>query len=241
MLLLGAVGLSFVEPPLLLPAGFGLPRLLSLLLLVVGVVAAVEHQLPIAQLHDPVRHAGDEVTVVGHKQGGAVVGHQGVLEHLLGRDVQVVGGLIQYQQVAGGEQHQGQGQPGLFPPGQLAHLLEHGVVTEAEVAQQAPHLGLGPVGHRLEEGVDHAAGEVEGLGLVLLEVAGHHVVFAQPRMALLRLLQPHDQSQQGGFAGPVRPHEGDAIAALHLQAGPQKQDPLPIAVGEVVDHGHLPA
>ena len=178
---------------------------------------------------------------MGDEQGGPLVLLQCILEHLLGGDVEVVGGLIQHQQVAGGEQHQGQGQPGLLAAAELAGLLEHRLVAEAEAAQQRAHLGLGPVGHRLEHRVDHRLGEIEGLGLVLLEVAGHHVVLPQPGEALIGGLQAHHQTQQRRLAGAVRPHEGDAIAPLHLQVGPEEQDPLAIAVGEVVDPCHQAA
>ena len=117
-----------------------------------------------------------------------------VLQHLFGRDVQMVGGLVQHQQVAGAQQHQGERQASLLATAQLAHLLEHGIVAEAEIAEQGAHLGLRPVGHRFKHRVDDGFAQVKGFGLVLFEIAGHHVVFPKSRAALVRGFGPHHQA-----------------------------------------------
>ena len=79
------------------------------LLLVVGVVAPIQHQFAVAQFDNAIGHSGDEVAVVGDHKYGPLVLHDGILQHLLGGDIKVVGGLIEHQQIAGGQQHQGQG------------------------------------------------------------------------------------------------------------------------------------
>ena len=79
----------------------------------------------------------------------------------------------------------------------MAYLFEDGVVAEAETAQQGTHLALGPIRHRLEQGVDHAFIEIEGLGLVLFEIAGDHIMVPQAGFALEGLLHAHHQPQQG--------------------------------------------
>ena len=191
------------------------------LLEVVGVVAQVGHQLPVADFHDLVGHTGDEVAVVGDHQHAALVGNQGVLQHLFGWNVEVVGGLIEHQQIAGFQQHQGQGQPCFFASRELAGFLKHRLIAETEAAQQRAHLGLGPVGDHLKDGVDHRFAEVEGFGLVLLEIARHHVVFAEAGVATpLGFFHAHHQPQQGGFAGAIGADKGDPIPPFHLQVGP---------------------
>ena len=66
-------------------------------------------------------------------------------------------------------------------------------------------------------------------------------MFPQAGAALERLLHAHYQPQQGGFPGPIGAHKGDAIAPLDFQFGAQKQDAIAVAVGEVVELGHLAA
>ena len=176
---------------------------------------------------------------MGDQQRGSLVGHQGVLEHLLGGDVEVIGGLIQNQQIAGGEQHQGQGQTGFLSAAELPDFLEHRVVAEAETAQQRTNLGLGPVGNRFVHRVDHGLGQIQGFGLVLFEVPRNHVVLPKPGTAFIRGLNPHHQAQQGGLARTIGAHEGNAVTPLHLQFSPQEQDFVSIAVGDVVDQGNL--
>ena len=134
---------------------------------------------------------------MGNNQNSSLEVAQRVFQHLFGRDVEMVGGFIQHQQVAGAEKHQGQSQACLFAAAELAHLLEHRVVAEAEVAQQRADLGLGPVRDGLEHRVDDRFVQVQGFGLVLFEVAGHNVVFTEPGRAVIRRLHAHHQAQQG--------------------------------------------
>ena len=106
-LLLGSVGGPFGFPFFLF---FGLAQLESLfvfLLQVIRVIASVGHQLALTEFHDEIRDSSDKRAVVAAQKGSPLVLHQGVLQHLLGRDVQVIGGFIKDQQIAGREQHQG--------------------------------------------------------------------------------------------------------------------------------------
>ena len=108
----------------------------------------------------------------------------------------MVCGFIQHQQVAWGKQHQGQGQSGFLAAAEFAHLFKHRIVAEAEAAQQGTHLGLGPVRYRLKQGVDHGFLQIQGLGLVLLEIAGDHVVFPEAGAAVVWGFRSHYQAQQ---------------------------------------------
>mgnify|MGYP000344637386 CR=1 FL=1 len=62
---------------------------------VVGIIAAVEHQLAIPDLDEPVGHPGDEIAVVAHQQGRTLIFDQRVFQHLLGWNIKVIGGFIQ--------------------------------------------------------------------------------------------------------------------------------------------------
>ena len=118
-------------------------------------------------------------------------------------------------------------------------MFEHRVIAEAEAAQERAHLRLGPIGNRLEQRVDHGFLEIQSLGLVLLEVAGLHVVLPEASRPFTGLLQPHHQPQQGGFPGPIGTNKGNAVAPLHLEVGLEKQDVVVVVVREVVDQCDL--
>ena len=104
---LGGLGLEPVNKAL----DFGNPRLLALearlllgqplaaLNLKGGIVAGVEHQFLLVEMHQVGGHPIHEIPVVGDKQQGAGVAAQPVLQPQAGVEVQVVGGLIQQQQV----------------------------------------------------------------------------------------------------------------------------------------------
>ena len=163
--LLGRLGARGSRP---CPPGGGvaaLPaaRLLFLpLLQVVVVIPRVLRQAPVADLDhlggDPV----DEVAVVGDEEHGAVELIQGLLQDLAGGDVQVVGRLVQAQEVRRPEQHLGQRQPALLAAGQDGHRLLHVVAREQEGAQDPPqarlHLQVGDRGQLLQHRVSGDSG-----------------------------------------------------------------------------------
>ena len=71
----------------------------TLLLQVGGVVTLVGVQVTAVNLGDPLCHVVEEVTVVGNRDDGTLVGLQVLLQPEHGLCVQVVGGLVEQQQV----------------------------------------------------------------------------------------------------------------------------------------------
>ena len=47
--------------------------------------------------------------------------------------------------------------------------------------------------------------------------------------------------KQGRFASPVGAHKGDPIAPFDLQVGAQKQQPIVVAVAEILEGSHQSA
>src|SRR4051794_39606305 len=92
---------------------------LALLLEVGGVVALVRVEPTAVHLRDPLRDVVEEVPIVGDGEHGAVVLRQVLLEpeHALG--VEVVGGLVEQQQVRLLQQQPGQGDAALLATGQV--------------------------------------------------------------------------------------------------------------------------
>lgn len=155
--------------------------------------------------------------VVAHEQERPVEVRDGLLEHLLGRDVQMVGRLVQHEQVGRGEHHLRKRDPGLLPAAQGADLLLDVVPLEHELPEERPELVVRLLRRRLGDGLNDRLVEVERLGLVLLEVVGLHRVAREPRHALVGLLHAHDEPQEGALPGPVPAEEGYSVALLHLE------------------------
>ena len=163
---------------------------LGLLLQVGGVVALVRDQPAAVDLGDPLRHVVQEVPVVGDGQHGAGVVGQELLEpeHRFG--VQVVGRLVEQQQVGRGEQQLAQGDPPLLAAG------EHRDVGVRGWAAQRVH-GL------LELRV-----EVPGVGVVdvLLQLAHllDELVAVVGRQQVTDLVVPRDLGVGLAEAPPAR-------------------------------------
>ena len=139
---------------------------LGLLLQVGRVVALVRVEVAAVDLGDPLGDVVEEVPIVGHGEHGAGVLGQVLLqpEHALG--VQVVGGLVEQQQVGLLQQQPGERDPALFAAGEgrdvrvagrgaqrIHRLLELGVevpgVGGVDLLLQGAHLGQ----QRVEVGV----------------------------------------------------------------------------------------
>ena len=139
----------------------------------------------VGQLDHPLGHRVDEVTVVGDEQDGPLVGGQGGFQpgHRVG--VEVVGGLVQHQDI-GLVQHQAS-QSGAHLPatGELPHRSFHGLVGETEPGQDALSFRLqGVTAELLEAALGLAVGvqgplvgRAGGGGQLLLQVVQRQLEF----------------------------------------------------------------
>ena len=71
---------------------------------------------------DACGNLSEEVAIVADSNQGAIELGDGLFQHLLGRDVQVVGGLVQDQEGARPHHELGQSQPRFLPPAQHPSL-----------------------------------------------------------------------------------------------------------------------
>ena len=118
----------------------------------------------------------EEVTVVGDEDEAALVLEQGVLEHVLGGHVEVVGGLVEDKQVEGREQQFGQCQSCLLAAGEHAHLLLGVFRVEEEAAEDGADFGPDVAHGHIVDGLEDRLVGVQQLCLVLGVVADHHLV-----------------------------------------------------------------
>ncbi len=235
-----------------------------------GVVAFVGVCLAAVELEDPLRDVVEEVAVVGHGQDGAGVGRQVALEPLHRLGVEVVGGLVEQQQVGLLQQQLAQRDPAPLATGQVVdehvtgrtaqrvhRLVESAVEVPrsdvVEVGLQVAHLGeqrvvvgLG-VGQRLGdlvEPVELALGLVDGL----LDVLLHRLALGQRRLllqhadggpgvedrvAVVGLVEPGHDLEQGGLAGAVGAHHADLGAVEERQRDVVEHDLVAVGLAHV--------
>ena len=136
----------------------------------------------------------------------------------------MVGGLVQNEQVDPAVHEHTKAQPGLLPAGQGGHLLEHVLPPELEGGQAVPRL-LGGAVLGVEHGVHQVAVrpvKADDLGQVAGADGGPQVDGAG-----VRHLLPHDELDEGGFAGAVVPQQSNPLAPRHLQVNVVEQGARP--------------
>ncbi|CUI62666.1 Uncharacterised protein [Achromobacter sp. 2789STDY5608621] len=154
---LGGLGLEAVDEALqargfaglALVGDVGLAQALGALRQEVAVAAAVAHQLGVIEMQDGLGHRVQELGVVGDQHDGAGIGGQPFLQPQHGVQVQVVGGLVQQQQLGRRHQRARQRQAHAPAAGEARHRLAPFGRLEAQAGQQlfgargrAPGAGL---------------------------------------------------------------------------------------------------
>ena len=114
----------------------------ELLLQIRAEIAGIDGELPLGQLHDALREPVQKIAVVGHQQNGAVIFVQLLFQPFHGARIQVVGGLVQDEQVGLLEQGLNDGCPLALPAGQRRQRLLPLALGNAQPLQH----GLGVMG-----------------------------------------------------------------------------------------------
>ena len=226
-LLLGAACLRPAANPLQLPAqdGAALARLRAfhieprgLLLEIIGEVAVVHVEAAAVQLRDARANAVKEVAVVrDHHQRAAVV-RETILQPGDGRRVDVVGRLVQQQQIHRTDQRRRQRDALFLSAGERAHVRVE--VRDAQLHQQRPRLILVRRAHVLRGAGKHLHDRRARLAVIrhLWQIGD-----AQPASlhdgAAVRLLQAVQQLEQRRFARAVDAHHADVVVLADVERG----------------------
>src|SRR3712207_64715 len=113
----------------------------------------------------------EELSVVAHNDGCTVKGLDSFLENVLRRHVQMVGRLVENQQVDRLQEQLYHGQTAAFAAAKHLYLLLRSLSTKHKRSQQVvdtePHIARG---HTVD-GIVNADFLVEKLGLILCEIA----------------------------------------------------------------------
>ena len=162
-------------------------------------------------------HVVEQPAVVGDQQQCTVVRRQRLLELLDRRQVEVVGGLVEDQQVDPATLEQGERGAGALPRREPADLAGDLVGLEAELRQQGADVGGRQLGQRGLDGVAERQllGEA-GAGLVDLADGDRR---AEAGGAGVGPDPPEQQADQRGLAGAVGAGDADPVARVDLQRG----------------------
>ena len=192
-------------------------------------------------LDDARRQLADEPAIVGHEDQRAVVGLEGAHQRLDGLEVEVVGGLVEQQDVGLLDHLPREDQPRGLAAREGLELLA-GLVLREEDRRQVPlHEADGLA--RTDGGeprLDGLAVLPELRLLVLRDVAGMGLV-APLDGARVRLDLAHRHLEEGRLADPVRPDDGDALAPHDGERDVLEHPVLAVALAHARHLEHLPA
>ena len=165
-------------------------------------------------------HRVEQRAVVRHEQQRAGKALERVLERLAALEVEVVGGLVEDQQVGVRLDEDREREAPPLSSAQLGHRLLHLLTREEEAAEQCACLARGEPGGALRR-LEHVALVAELLG-VLGEVAELHVV-ARAELAVLKRPPARECLDQRGLPRAVGAHQRDVLTALEPQLDVVKQ------------------
>ena len=159
-----------------------------------------------------VHNAVEEVAVMRYDDDRAVKRLDGLLQHIFAGHVQVVGGLVEDEQVDGLQQQAYHRQTALLTAAEHLDLLVGILSAEHECAQDVVDARAYVAHGHIVDGVVHGQRLVEQLGLVLGKIANLDIV-PDLQFAVIGYLT-HNALDKGGFSCAVLAHKGDFLATL---------------------------
>ena len=180
-----------------------------------GIVSGVIEQDRLCQGEDADCRAVDKISIVGDIQDSALVGVERIFQDFLGDHIQMIGGLVQDQEVGLGEHELGQGYASLLAAAQIADPLEDFLACEEEGSQKAADLcvvhGRVLVGDLLEHGL------IVVQYMMLLVVVADVNICPQTDHALVRRDLLVEDTQDRGLSGAVVSDQGDVFPPTDLE------------------------
>ena len=154
----------------------------------------------------------EELTVVAHDDSGAVECLDGFLQHILRLHVEMVGRLIENQEIHRFEQELDHRQTTALSSTQHLDILLGSFATKHKGTQQIVHLETHLTGSHIVDGLEDGKLLVEQLCLVLCEITNLHVM-TYLEIARKRNLA-HDTLHQSRFTLAVLTYECHFLATL---------------------------
>ena len=197
---------------------------------VVGIVAAIGIDSMVVKLKDDRAHTVQEETVVGHHEQGAMASSQVALQPLYHLQIQMVGRLVENDEVWLRQQHVSQCHTLLLTATQLPHLLLQ--VPDLQLRQHLlglQHLFLLPL--MIETGVEHGLVRVE-LGRLLQEA--HLQVTTEHDVAAVVTLLAGKDGEQRRLSRAVLRYQSHLLAFANGEADIAKQRQGAKRLGQVL-------
>src|SRR5690606_10336271 len=202
-------------------------------------VSRVVLDAAVFQCPHPVSDSAQQLAVVAYEQQGAVVGEQCIFESLDRFHVQMVGRLVEDQEVGVGQHHHRECYARALAAGESVCNALNFVSGKTEPGQVRLHLS--PVPERpqvLDHIMDGAAHWY--LGEVLPVIRGLNSA-AEPCDAALRRAIAKQRSEQRGLARTVRPHEYHMLAPMYRGGEVLQERAAADCHVESLGHEHLVA
>src|SRR5882757_931238 len=177
-----------------------------------GVAAAKLMRAFRRQFQYAVGQRRQKMPVMRDEQHGALVLRESRDQHLLGGEVEMVGRLIQHQEIRRIEQHDRHHQSRLLAARQHPAPLLDIVAGETEAAGQRAQRALPRLRERILQLLEDGALAIEQIHRVLGEIA-HFDAAADRRRAVLGLARARDELEQLRLAGAVDTYHALALAA----------------------------
>ena len=175
---------------------------------------------------------------MGHEEHGALILRKRLDQHLFRGEIQMVGGLVEHEEVWRIIEQLRHHQPRLFAPRQHAAFLLDVVARKTEATRERAQRAL----TRLREGrlqlLEHAEFAVQHFHGVLGEIAHLHRA-AHGHCAGVGTGRANHQFQQGGLARAIDPHHAPALLAAHQKVEPFIDHAVAIALVDVLQRDHI--
>ncbi len=198
-------------------------------------------QLPYRQVLHFVHVAGDaldDTRVVARADDRAFVPLQCFDELAPRGAVEVVGRLVEEEDVRRLDEKLGQRDPASFAAREHAHRLEHVVALEQELPEDGPQLHIWRAAGHGAHLFDDGAVVVERFVLVLVVIAGAGA-FGPLDDTLCRCDEPRGDAQEGALPAPVRADEHHLLAALDVQVHIHEDEVVAVGMADMLHHQHV--
>ena len=172
-------------------------------------------------------------------QDGSLIGIQGVLKNLLGHKVQVVGRLVQNQEIGLGEHEFGKRNPSFLAAGQIRDLFKNRIPGKQERGEQVADLRVGHIRMCVADFLKDGIFVIQDM--VLLIVVAHVDVGAEAQISVIRLHQLIQNTKNRGFACPVVTDQCHMFTAADVEGDAGEEEPVIEAFGKILDVQNIPA
>ena len=178
----------------------------------------------------PVAYLPQKVPVVTNRHHRPAKLLNCLFQYLFGGNIQVIGGLVQYQQRALRHHKPRQRHAGFLPARKHPHSLLYVGAFERKPAEQGLQIRFISLHRHLLYRLKRGYVQVQRLRLVLLKVVGHHVILPNGYLTPIRLFLPHQYPQQRGLPSPIWANYSHLVAPVDFQAKIIEQRAVSVAM-----------